>query len=185
MTRRGSHPLRTRARPLQPTPHAPLERFISARLGCLDKYGACGPAVEERVLTGQGAPAMSSDQSTRYGSRSLHARARLLQPNPHLPSKRLVRTRVGFLDKHGACGRAVSVGGGNVIGTETRRWGSLGRWQRLVLRAVALDTYHEKRSRASRRRTGATDSHTTERSVILPSEQAIVEGGGFDVLVGR
>ena len=54
-----------------------------------------------------------------------------------------------------------------------------------MLRAVALNTYHEKRSRAARRRMGATDSHTTARSVILPSEQAIAEGGGFNVRVGR
>ena len=53
------------------------------------------------------------------------------------------------------------------------------------MRAVALNTYHEKRSRAARRRMGATDSHTTARSVILPSEQAIAEGGGFNVRVGR
>ena len=53
------------------------------------------------------------------------------------------------------------------------------------MRAVALNTYHEKRSRAARRRMGATDSDTTARSVILPSEQAIAEGGGFNVRVGR
>ena len=51
--------------------------------------------------------------------------------------------------------------------------------------AAALDTYRKKWSLTARRRIGATNSHTVAQSVILPSEQAIVEGGGFNVLVGR
>ena len=85
----------------------------------------------------------------------------------------------------GECWYVVEVSSGQKPGGGGSAPPSLGRWQRLVLRAVALNTYHEKRSRAARRRMGATDSDTTARSVILPSEQAIAEGGGFNVRVGR
>ena len=81
------------------------------------------------------------------------------------------------------------VRGGSVVGTETQAVAaalvSLARQVAAPgVAAAALDTYRKKWSLTARRRIGATNSHTAAQSVILPSEQAIVEGDDFKVGVG-